>query len=147
MAAQIEIPHVWSMQYWLVKQEPEEYSWDDFVREGHTAWTGVRSFPARKNLRGMKKGDLVLYYHSGSGKEVVGIARVSKEAYPDPTAHEGEWAAVDLKPVKALKMAVTLQAIKADKVLKNTPLVKQSRLSVMPLTKEQFERFLQAPRV
>ena len=131
------------MQYWLVKQEPEDYSWSDFVREGHTAWTGVRSFPARKNLRGMKSGDLVLYYHSGTGKEVVGIARVSKEAYPDPTAEEGEWSAVDLNPVKPLKTPVGLQSIKADKLLKDIPLIKQSRLSVMPLTAQQFERLLQ----
>ena len=103
------------MQYWLVKQEPEDYSWTTFEKEGKAAWTGVRSFPARKNLRGMHKGDLVFFYHSGSGKEIVGIARVLKEAYPDPTVDdEGDWAAVDLEPVKALVRPVTLAQIRGD---------------------------------
>ncbi len=131
------------MRYWLVKQEPEAYSWRDFVQEGQTAWTGVRSYPARMHLRAMRKGDLVLFYHSGTGKEVVGITRVTKEAYPDPTAKEGEWSAVDLKPVKPLKVPVSLQSIMADKALKQIALVKQSRLSVMPLGREEFERLLQ----
>ena len=130
------------MQYWLVKQEPESYSWATFVKEGRTAWTGVRNFHARNNLRAMKRGDLVLYYHSGADKQVVGYARVEREAYPDPTAKEGDWCCVDLLPVKALKQPVSLEAIKADKVLKTAPLLKQTRLSVMPLTREQFEGVL-----
>ncbi|MBC8097239.1 MAG: EVE domain-containing protein, partial [Akkermansiaceae bacterium] len=120
------------MNHWLVKQEPEAYSWSDFVRDGRTVWTGVRNFQARNNLRAMKRGDLVLFYHSVSEKQVVGLARVDKEAYPDATAEEGDWSCVDLVPVKALKTPVTLEQIKADKVLKEIPLVKQSRLSVTP---------------
>ncbi len=131
------------MQYWLLKQEPEEYSWADFVQDGRTAWTGVRNFQARNNLRAMKAGDRVLYYHSVAEKQVVGIARVVKTAYPDSTATEGDWSSVDLAPVKPLKKPVTLEAIKADSRLKQIPLVKQSRLSVMPLTPEQFARVLE----
>jgi predicted RNA-binding protein with PUA-like domain len=134
--------HDGCMQYWLVKQEPEDYSWATFEKEGKAAWTGVRSFPARKNLRSMHKGDLVLFYHSGTGKEVVGIARVLKEAYQDPTDKEGEWVAVDLEPIKGLGRPVTLTQIRADSALKEILLVRQSRLSVMPLTSGQFERIL-----
>jgi len=130
-------------KFWLVKQEPESYSWADFVQEGKTAWTGVRNFQARNNLRAMKKGDLVLFYHSGERKEVVGVARVGKEAYPDPTATEGDWSGVDLVPVKALKKPVTLGVIKADRPLKEIPLIRNSRLSVMPLTEAQFNRILE----
>ena len=130
------------MQYWLVKQEPEAYSWTQFVRDASAAWTGVRNFQARNNLRQMKKGDQVFYYHSVSEKQIVGVARVAKEAYPDPTASEGDWSAVDLEPVEPLKAPVTLETIKTDKILKNMPLLKNSRLSVMPLTKEQFQRAL-----
>ena len=130
------------MQYWLVKQEPEDYSWADFVEDGRTAWTGVRNFQARNNLRAMKEGDLVLFYHSVSEKQVVGIARVKKEAYPDTTATEGDWASVDLVPVKPLGKSVTLEAIKSDRILKQMPLVRQSRLSVTGLSKEQFARIL-----
>ena len=129
--------------YWLVKQEPETYSWDDFVKEGRAAWPGVRNFQARNNLRAMTKGDPVLFYHSGESKEVVGIARVAKEAYPDPTATEGDWVGVDLVPVKALKKPVTLGTIKADKALKEILLIRNSRLSVMPLTEAQFNRILE----
>src|SRR5215472_17658636 len=100
------------MQYWLVKQEPEDYSWADLVKDGRTAWTGVRNFQARNNLRAMKKGDRVLFYHSVSEKQVVGIARVEKEAYPDPTASEGDWVCVDLVPVNALRKPVSLDIIK-----------------------------------
>ena len=125
--------------FWLVKQEPETYSWDDFVRDGRTDWTGVRNFQARNSLRQMKAGDRVLFYHSGSGKCVVGIAEVAKAAYPDPTADDPQWIAVDLKPVKPLKECVTLEAIKANQKLSNMLLVRQSRLSVMPVTKEEFE--------
>ena len=130
------------MNYWLVKQEPNAYAWSQFVADGRTAWTGVRNFQARNNLRAMKKGDLVLYYHSNIGKEIVGIAKVVKEHYPDPTADEGDWSVVDLAPVKPLKTFVTLDALKADAVLKDMPLVKQSRLSVSPLTEPQFKRVL-----
>src|SRR5881392_840598 len=108
---------------WLVKQEPETYSWNDFVRDGRTDWTGVRNFQARNNLRQMKAGDRVLFYHSGSGKCVVGIAEVAKAAYPDPTADEEQWVAVDLKPVKALKHPVELTAIKENAKLRNMMLV------------------------
>jgi len=130
-------------KFWLVKQEPESYSWDTFVKEGETAWTGVRNFQARNNLRAMTKGDPVLYYHSGESKEVVGIARVSKEAYPDPTATEGDWSGVDLVPVKALKQPVSREVIKADEALKEILLIRNSRLSVMPLTAAQFNRVLE----
>ena len=130
------------MKHWLVKQEPEAYSWTTFVKERRTAWTGVRNFQARNNLRAMKKGDLVLYYHSVTEKAVIGVARVTKEAYPDRTATEGDWSCVDLVPVKPLKHPVPLDTIKADKALKDLPLIRQGRLSVMPLTPEQFERIL-----
>jgi predicted RNA-binding protein with PUA-like domain len=125
-------------KHWLVKQEPSAYSWDDFVRDGGTAWTGVRNFQARNNLKAMRAGDRVLFYHSNEGKEVVGIATVAREAYPDPTADEGGWICVDLKPVKRLKQPVTLEQIKADPALANIALIRQSRLSVMPLTAEEF---------
>jgi predicted RNA-binding protein with PUA-like domain len=128
--------------YWLVKQEPEAYAWSTFVKDGRAAWTGVRNFQARNNLRAMKKGDLVLFYHSVSEKQVVGLARVDKEAYADPTAEEGDWSCVDLVPARALAKPVTLEQIKGDKILKDMPLVRQSRLSVTPLTAEQFERLL-----
>src|SRR5262245_38101049 len=131
------------MQHWLVKQEPEAYSWSTFSKEGRTAWTGVRNFQARNHLRAMKKGDLVLFYHSVSDKQVVGIARVAREAYSDPTAEEGDWSCVDLVPLKALSQPVTLESIKSDKLLKDLPLVRQSRLSVSPVTREQFRRILQ----
>ena len=125
-------------QHWMVKQEPTAYSWEQFAADGNAAWTGVRNFQARNNLRAMKKGDPVLFYHSVVGKEVVGIAKVAREAYPDPTADEAGWDCVDLAPVKALKRPVTLAAIKAAPALKNVPLLKQSRLSVMPLTTAEY---------
>jgi predicted RNA-binding protein with PUA-like domain len=130
------------MNYWLVKQEPEEYDWATFVKDNGTAWNGVRNFQARNNLRAMKRGDLVLFYHSVSDKQVVGIARVAREAYLDPTAGEGDWASVDLAPINALKTPVTLDTIKSDKLLKSVPLLKQTRLSVMPLSKAEFDRIL-----
>jgi len=129
--------------YWLVKQEPEAYSWTTLVAEGRTAWTGVRNFQARNNLRAMKKGDLVFFYHSVSEKQAVGVAKVEKEAYPDPTAKEGDWVCVDLVPAKGLKKPVGLQAIKADKVLKDMLLIRNSRLSVLPLTEPQSKRMLE----
>ncbi len=131
------------MQYWLVKQEPEDYDWATFAKEARTAWTGVRNFQARNNLRAMKTGDRVLFYHSVSEKQVVGIASVAKEAYADPTAKEGDWSAVDLVPVKAMAQPVTLAAIKADKRLKSIPLLKQTRLSVVPVSKGEFDRILE----
>lgn len=129
-------------QYWVVKQEPEAYSWARFVQDEGTAWTGVRNFQARNNLRSMKRGDFVLYYHSVSEKQVVGIARVVEEAYPDPTAKEGDWSCVGLAPVTPLRCPVTLEVIKQDKSLEGVPLARQGRLSVQPLTKVQFERIL-----
>ena len=127
---------------WLVKSEPFKYSWDTFVSDKGTYWDGVRNYTARNNLQAMKKGDLVLYYHSNEGKEVVGVARVTKESYPDPTTDDERWVVVDLKPVKALKEPVTLVQIKADAKLRDIPLVKQSRLSVMPIPKPAFDRIL-----
>jgi predicted RNA-binding protein with PUA-like domain len=132
--------------YWLVKQEPSAYSWSTLQKEGVTAWTGVRNFQARNNLRAMKKGDLVLFYHSGEEKQVVGIAHVEKECYAEPTAHDGDWSAVDLAPVKGLLQPVSLTVIKADPALADMPLVRQSRLSVMPLAEAQFSRLLQLAR-
>ena len=131
------------INYWLVKSEPEAYSWTALVKDGRTAWTGVRNFQARNNLRAMKKGDAVFFYHSVTDKQVVGLARVAKEAYPDPTATTGDWSCVELVPVKPLKNPVSLDSIKADQLLKELPLVKQARLSVTPLTLAQFERLLQ----
>jgi predicted RNA-binding protein with PUA-like domain len=131
------------MNYWLVKSEPEAYSWSTFLKDSKTAWTGVRNFTARNNLRAMKKGDPVFFYHSGEQKSVVGLSRVANNFYPDPTAEEGDWSCVDLKAEKPLAKPVTLAQIKADKILREMPLVKQSRLSVSPLTKLQFERLLQ----
>jgi len=125
--------------YWMVKQEPETYSWSDFVNDGLTDWTGVRNYQARNNLREMKTGDRVLFYHSGKDKAVVGIAEVVKSGYPDPTAEDVQWVAVDLKPIKALKNPVPLAAIRYDKRLSQLPLIRQSQLSVMPLTKDEFE--------
>ncbi len=129
--------------FWLVKQEPEAYSWLDFVKDGKTSWTGVRNFAARNHLRGMKKGDVVFFYHSVSEKQVVGIACVEREAFPDPTAEEGDWSAVELIPCKPLKSPVTLETIKTDAVLREIPLVRQSRLSVMPVTESQAKRLLE----
>jgi len=127
------------LNYWLVKQEPEAYSWDDLVRDGKTDWTGVRNFQARNNLRQMKAGDRVLFYHSGTGKAVVGIAEVARAAYPDQTAADPQWVAVDIKPIKPLAEPVPLAAIRYHDQLGSLPLIRQSQLSVMPLTKEEFE--------
>jgi len=124
--------------FWLVKQEPSSYSWSDFVAEGETAWTGVRNYTARNNLRKMRNRDEVLFYHSGEEKAVVGIARVTRLAYPDTTAKEGDWSAVDLAPIKSLIQPVTLRQIKNEPRLRQIPLVRQSRLSVMPLGKAEF---------
>jgi predicted RNA-binding protein with PUA-like domain len=128
------------MNHWLVKSEPFKYSWDQFVKDGQTIWDGVRNYAARNNLRGMKKGDLVFWYHSNEGKEIVGIAKVVKEAYADPTATEGDWSVVELKPFKKLKRPVSLEQIKADKKLKN--MVRLSRLSVGTVKTEEFDHIL-----
>lgn len=130
------------MNYWLVKSEPESYSWSQFVQDGGTAWTGVRNFAARLNLRAMKKGDAVFFYHSVSERQIVGLARVKKEFYSDATADEGDWSCVDLVPDKKLSRPVTLEQIKADKILGEMKLVRQSRLSVSPVTAKQAERLL-----
>lgn len=128
--------------HWLVKSEPSAYSWTDLIREKQTAWTGVRNFQARNNLRAMKKGDLVLFYQSVTDPSVQGITKVVKEAYPDPTAKEGDWSCVDLAAVKPLPSPVTLQEIKGEKSLAEISLIKQSRLSVMPITPGEYERIL-----
>ncbi|MFM1767556.1 MAG: hypothetical protein RJA22_85 [Verrucomicrobiota bacterium] len=133
-------------QHWLVKSEPEAYAWATLVREGRTAWTGVRNFQARANLRAMRRGDLVAFYHSVTDKQVVGVARVEREAYPDPTAEEGEWSCVDLAPVEALAAPVSLEAIKGDPVLAGMALVRQSRLSVTPLSAAEYARLLDLGR-
>jgi predicted RNA-binding protein with PUA-like domain len=127
------------MNYWLVKQEPESYSFSDFQNEGKTDWTGVRNFTARNNLKEMKNGDKVFYYHSGDERAVVGLATVTKTAFPDPTANEGSWVAVELEAGKALKNPVTLAAIKANPKLAEMKLVKLSRLSVSPVKKDEWD--------
>lgn len=130
-------------QYWLVKQEPEAYAWSQFVKDRQTSWDGVRNYQARNNLRAMKKGDTVLFYVSVEPRQVVGIAQVSKTAYPDPTAEAGEnWVSVQLKAVKALANPVTLTQIKAEPSLANISLIRQSRLSVMPLQSHEYETIL-----
>lgn len=129
--------------YWLVKSEPYEYSFEDLIRDGSTVWSGVRNYAARNHLRNMRQDDFVLYYHSRKGLEIVGIAKVQKESYPDPTAEKGDWSAVDLVPVKYLAKAVSLKTIKARPELAEMPLVKIGRLSVMPLTAEEFTTILE----
>lgn len=131
------------MQYWLVKSEPFKYSWEKFNEDGRTFWDGVRNYQARNNLREMKEGDLVLFYHSNEGKEIVGIAKVAKEAYQDPTTTDPNWLVVDLVPVESLKTPVTLEEIKADERLKDIGLVRQGRLSVMNVKREEFDRILE----
>lgn len=131
------------MNYWLVKSEPFKYSWEQFLKDGKTFWDGVRNYQARNNLKAMKKGDLVLFYHSNEGLNVVGIAEVVKEYYQDPTTDDKNWVVVDLKPKKKLKNPVDLSQMKSDEILKNMALVKQSRLSVCPVTKNEFDRVLQ----
>jgi len=129
--------------YWLVKQEPTDYPWQQFVRDGQTEWTGVRNFQARANLTKMSVGDEVLYYHSNVGKEIVGLATVARAAMPDPTDSEGRWVSVLLQAGRALKKPVSLDVIKKDALLKNMALVKQSRLSVMPVTPQEWRRILE----
>jgi predicted RNA-binding protein with PUA-like domain len=130
------------MQHWLVKSEPFKYSWEKFNKDGRTFWDGVRNYQARNNLREMKEGDLVLFYHSNEGKEIVGIVKVVKEAYQDPTTDDTNWVVVDLAPVEALKTPVTLEQIKADPKLQDIGLVRQGRLSVMGVKREEFDYIL-----
>lgn len=129
--------------YWLVKSEPSKYSWEQFVADGETYWDGVRNYQARNNMRAMKKGDQVLYYHSNEGKEVVGVARVIKEHYQDPTTEDERWSVVDLKPVKKLKKPVTLEQVKKESRLQEMALIRQSRLSVMPVAEDEFHVVLE----
>lgn len=131
------------MNHWLVKSEPFKYSWEKFNEDGRTFWDGVRNYQARNNLRDMKKGDLVLYYHSNEGKNVVGIAKVVKESYQDPTTDDKNWVVVDLVPVESLKNPVTLEQIKAEPSLSDISLVRQGRLSVMPLKATEFDKILE----
>ncbi|EDM34308.1 hypothetical protein PBAL39_12608 [Pedobacter sp. BAL39] len=131
------------MNHWLVKSEPFKYSWDKFNEDGRTFWDGVRNYQARNNLKAMKEGDLVLFYHSNEGKHVVGIAKVVKEFYQDPTTDDTNWVVVDLSPVEALKTPVTLEQIKAEESLKDISLIRQGRLSVMPLKAEEFDKILE----
>jgi len=132
--------------FWLVKQEPSSYSWSDFIADGQTSWTGVRNYAARNNLRKMQKRDEVLFYHSGDEKAVVGIAKVMRSAYLDPTAKEGDWSTVDLAPLRPLRYPVTLREIKANSRLKGIPLIRQSRLSVMPLAESAFREIVKIAR-
>jgi predicted RNA-binding protein with PUA-like domain len=127
-----------NMAYWLVKSEPSVYSWDQFVKDKETSWDGVRNYAARIHLRAMKKGDEVLYYHSNEGMEIVGIAKVAKEAYQDPTTEDDRWVSVGLKPSKRLKMPVSLTQIKQDKRLADMALVRLGRLSVQPVTDKEW---------
>lgn len=131
------------MSYWLVKSEPSTYSFDQLVKDGSTVWDGVRNYAARNNLRSMKKNDQVFFYHSNEGTDIVGIAKVARESFQDPTTDEEAWLAVELKPVKRLKNSVTLNDIKKDARLANMALVKNSRLSVQPVTEDEWERVLE----
>ena len=139
-------PQTAGMNYWLVKSEPGTYAWSQLVQDGRTAWTGIRNYQARIYLRAMRAGDRALFYHSGETREIVGLAKIVKAAYADPTAKEGDWPCVDLASVESLPKPVTLAVIKADKLLKEMVLVKNSRLSVQPVTEVQFNRVLQLAR-
>ncbi|SKB29425.1 EVE domain-containing protein [Daejeonella lutea] len=131
------------MNYWLIKSEPFKYSWDKFKKDGKTFWDGVRNYQARNNLREMKEHDLVLFYHSNEGKEIVGIAKVVGEAYQDPTTDDTNWVVVDFAPVESLKKPVSLAQIKADEKLRGINLVRQGRLSVVSIKPEEFDRILE----
>ena len=128
--------------FWIIKQEPSQYSWQQFEKDGSTYWDGVRNYQARNNLKAMKIGDKLLFYHSVIGKEIVGIAEVTRESYPDPTTNDERWVVVDLKPLKAFKVPVPLEIIKTQQELSDIPLIKQSRLSVMPIKKKEFQVLL-----
>ncbi len=131
------------MQFWLVKQEPSKYSWEEFLNDKKTYWDGVRNYQARNNLQAMKKGDQVFFYHSVVGKQIMGIAQVTRESYPDPTIDDPAWVVVDLKPIKSLNVPVTLAQVKSHPKLKEISLIKQSRLSVMPLTPSEYKIILE----
>jgi len=131
------------MSYWLVKSEPSAYGWEQLEKDKRTDWTGVRNFAARNHLKSMKKGDEVLYYHSNEGLEIVGVAKVSKEAYQDPTSKEATWVAVELMPHKKLKKAVSLDTVKKDKRLKDMALVRIGRLSVQPVTEKEWNTVME----
>jgi predicted RNA-binding protein with PUA-like domain len=126
------------MHYWLLKSEPSAYSWDQLVKDGRTNWSGVRNFQAAANLKAMKAGDRAFFYHSGEGLEIVGVVEIVKEAYPDPSDKEGRFVQVDVKPLQAVKTPVTLKAIKAEKSLADFKLVRQGRLSVVPVSPEEW---------
>jgi len=128
--------------FWIIKQEPSQYNWQQFEKDRETYWDGVRNYQARNNLKNMKKGDNLLFYHSVVGKEIVGIAEVTREFYPDPTTDDEKWVVVDLKPIKPFKVPVTLEQIKAHKELSEIALIKQTRLSVIPITKKEFQILL-----
>ena len=128
--------------FWIIKQEPSQYNWKQFEKDRETYWDGVRNYQARYNLKNMKKGDNLLFYHSVVGKEIVGIAEVTREAYPDPTTDDERWVVVDLKPIKPFKVPVTLEEIKTHKELSEIALIKQARLSVIPITKKEFQILL-----
>ena len=130
------------MNYWLIKSEPSAYNWEQFLKDKQTFWSGVRNYAARNNLRAMKKGDLAFFYHSNEGLNIVGIAKVVKEHYPDATAKEGDWSGVDFAPWKALKKPVTLEEIKKEVLLKTMELIRISRLSVSKVTEKEFEKIL-----
>jgi predicted RNA-binding protein with PUA-like domain len=135
-----------NVRHWLVKQEPADYPWSRFVQEKTVAWTGIRNYQARNHLRAMSEGDLVLYYHSGTEKAVVGLARVIRTAYPDPTAREGDWSAIDLEALSPLVKPLPLLAIRSDRALNSMKLLRQPRLSISPVTKRQFDRILALSR-
>lgn len=130
------------INYWLIKSEPFKYSWDDLEKDGNTFWDGVRNYEARNNLQAMKKGDLCLYYHSNKGKEVVGIAKVIKEGYQDPTTDDDRWVVVDIEPFKKLKNTVSLATMKAAPELENMKMIRQGRLSVTPVTHPEFDKII-----
>ena len=134
------------MNYWLVKSEPEKYSWEKFNKDGRTFWDGVRNYAARNNMRAMKEGDLVFFYHSNEGKEIVGIAKVVKEAYQDPTTDDTNWVVVELSPVEPLKNPVTLAQVKAEPMLKDLELVRLGRLSVSAVKQAEFDKILEMSR-
>lgn len=131
------------INYWLIKSEPHKYSWDQLEKDGETFWDGVRNFEARNNLREMKKGDLLLYYHSNEGKEVVGIAKVKREAFQDPTTDDERWLAIDVEPFKKLKKPVSLAVMKATPQLQSMKMVRQGRISVTPVTVEEFDKIIE----
>lgn len=130
------------MNYWLIKSEPHKYSWEQFLKDKKTIWDGVRNYAARNNIRLMKKGDLAFFYHSNDGKEIMGIAKVVKEHYPDPTAEDDTWSVVEVAPFKSLKKTVTLEMIKGDALLKRMEMIRLNRLSVSPVREEEYQRIL-----